>query len=128
MTATLMGTALLLLAMVNAFLALEALTGERHGSKYLVWHRRIGRLFVIVFVGIFFLMLPRAAFFRDMPVSALMHSLSGFALLPLILSKILVARRYRFYSGALPSLGFLIVFFCYVTMVMSGVLVTLFKA
>lgn len=127
MTSILVGTALLVMAIVNAFLMLEALAAKHQGSTFFVWHRRLGAIFVIVFLGIFFLMLPRAAFLRDMPVSALTHALAGLALLPLVLCKLLVARRYRLYKAALPSLGFLIVFFCYITMAMSGVLVMLFK-
>ncbi|MDQ1240000.1 MAG: hypothetical protein QG577_2186 [Thermodesulfobacteriota bacterium] len=119
--------ALLIMGTINTVLMLETMGRKRQGPGYFSAHRWLGRAFAVVFLGVFIFMLPRAAFLNDMPVSALVHALSGLTLLPLVLCKVLLARRYRLFHETLPSFGFLIVFFCYTTIIMSGILVTLFR-
>jgi len=121
------GIALLVMGTINAVLMLETIGRKRQGPGYFSAHRWLGRAFALVFLGMFIFMLPRAAFLNDMPVPTLVHTLSGLTLLPLVLCKVLLAKRYRLFHATLLSFGFLIVFFCYTAIIMSGVLVTLFR-
>gem|GEM_PF-2053540 len=121
------GTALLSVASVNGFLMLETTGRKPTGEGFRRAHKWLGWLYVVLFAFLFIAMFPRVSFLEGMHPATLCHVVSGFSLLPLLLVKILVARRYRLLYASLSTLGFLVLYFTYMTVVTSGFYIVFFK-
>ena len=95
-----------LTGIVNSIVMFEVL-GRKRGSSFLKsLHRWLGLFFTGIFTALFIYMLPRLAFFANVPVNYLFHGLIAVTVFVLLLAKLCVVRRYRAYTGLLPSLGF----------------------
>jgi glycine betaine catabolism B len=74
-------------------------------------HRLGGYLFLALFSVLFAYMNFRVlGLKRGLPVAITLHSSLAFLLVPLLLAKVLIARHYKHYSGALLALGLAIFF------------------
>ena len=95
-----------LTGIVNSIVMFEVL-GRKRGSSFLKsLHRWLGLFFTGIFTALFIYMLPRLAFFANVPVNYLFHGLIAVTVFVLLLAKLCVVRRYKSYTGSLPSLGF----------------------
>jgi len=101
-----LGIALLLVATVNSFVMFEALGRKKGSQKLRSLHRVLGWIYVAGLALFFVYMFPRSAGFGKFTPQAMFHAYTGLALVMLAAAKVLVAKRYRAYAGALPSLGF----------------------
>jgi hypothetical protein len=120
------GLILLVLAVVNPILINEHLKMRRADGFFLKFHAIVGWVFVLGFLGLFTYMVPRLGYIKDLPFFAVLHVYSGLIGLPLVLAKVLVARRYKNQSRSLPALGLMILVATLLTIVLSsGVAVSL---
>jgi hypothetical protein len=117
---SIVGVGLLVVGVVNAILMFEVLGGPKGAKSLREVHRWLGWIFVVVFVLFFIFMLPRAAHFGSFPVFAVLHAFVGMTLLPIVVAKPLVARRYKTYMGSMPELGFIILVGTFVLIMLSG--------
>ena len=98
-----LGLVLLLIATVNSTAMFEVL-GRRTGSKKLrSLHRVLGWVYLAGLAGFFAYMFPRGAEFDKFAPQAMFHAYTGLALVMLAAAKVLVARRYKAYAGALAT-------------------------
>lgn len=97
------------IAGTNSWLMLRASRsspGANSRTRLLRLHRLGGYLFIALFAVMFFYMNLRVlGVKRGLPIGITLHSALAFLLLPLLLLKVLIARYYRQYSGALLALG-----------------------
>lgn len=100
------GLTLILLAIVNAALMFETLSRRGGNDGLRTLHVWFGRIFVLMVVALFIYMIPRISNIHHFSPYATAHAVLGLALLPLAVWKLLIARRYKSYKGALPALGF----------------------
>jgi hypothetical protein len=100
------GFVLVTAAAVNTVLMCETLGRRGAPGSFRVIHRWLGWVIVAGFVGFLIYMLPRAANFTAIYPHDIIHASLGFALLPAMVGKVLVVRRYKSYMGGLPTLGF----------------------
>jgi hypothetical protein len=103
-----LGVILMLIGIVNPILMYELLGRRAKSPSFRRVHRWLGWVFVAGFFGLFAYMLPRIAGLEKFPVFALLHAVVGLALVPFVMAKVLVARRYTAYASSMPWLGFLI--------------------
>ncbi len=122
-----MGTGLLAIAGINGLLMLETTGRKPTRGGFRRAHKWLGRLYVVVFAFLFIAMIPRVAFFEGMPPAALCHVISGLTLLPFVIAKILVRMRYKLLHASLPTLGFMVIYVTYMTIMTSGFYVVFFK-
>lgn len=81
-------------------------------ARLLRLHRLGGYFFLTLFSVMFVYMNLRVLGIKgSLPVAITIHSALAFLLLPLLLVKVLIARHYKHYSGALLALGLAIFFF-----------------
>src|SRR5580658_6417548 len=105
------GTAFVTLAAANVVVMLEASRPSRKvttRSRLIALHRVAGYLFVIVFCIMAYSMSQRLAgsgITGDLPTYLVLHIVLVFALVPLLLLKILIARRYTQSHSSLKALG-----------------------
>jgi len=97
----------LLLGAFAAAVAMFEVLGRRSGSKKLrSLHRVLGWVYVAGLAAFFIFMFPRGAELGKFSPQAMFHAYTALALVLLAAAKVLVARRYKAYAGALPTLGF----------------------
>jgi len=90
----------------NVWSMLRASRRSQRPSSLLRLHRFGGYLFITLFCVMFFYMNLRVLGVRHgLPIATTVHSSLAFLLVPLLLVKVLVARHYKQYSGALLALG-----------------------
>ncbi len=102
------GILLVILGIANVILMLESLGRKGGWDKFRILHRWTGRIFILIFIGMFALMLPRMQFFTNFPSYMLFHTLLAFALLPLVIGKYLLITRYKNYMGSAATLGVIV--------------------
>jgi len=118
--------ALVVIGIVNALVILEVL-GRKGGRNSLrATHRWLGFCFVILFTGLFVYMVPRIAFFENVPVNFLVHGFTAIVVFSLLIVKLIIVRRYKLYMGSLPSIGLYLVIGT-ILIAMSSAGVALFK-
>ena len=117
---------LVVIGAVNSFVILEVLgrKGGRNSLRSL--HRWLGLCFVVLFTGLFIYMIPRIAFFENVPVNFLVHGFTAIVVFSLLIVKLIVVRRYKLYMSSLPSIG-LYLMMGTILVVMSSAGVALFK-
>ena len=109
---------MLVLAAVNAWLMLEAFGGRTPPSasrRRATLHRWIGRAYVATYVVLLVSMVRMALTMQELGAVEAVHAALGLALLPLLLVKILIVRRYPPLQGALPLLGTAVLVLTFVT-------------
>ncbi|MGA8831472.1 MAG: DUF6529 family protein [Desulfomonilaceae bacterium] len=117
---------LAVLGIVNTLLIVEIL-GRRGGPQiFKTAHRWLGRLFMILFSAFFVYMIPRIAFFENIPVNFLIHGFLGMAVFVFLIIKLCVVLRYKGYMTALPLMG-LYIMLGTILIVMSSAGLELFK-
>ncbi len=118
---------LAIVGIINTIIILEVL-GRRGGAPEILKsaHRWLGRLFMAMFTAFFIYMVPRIAFFENIPVNFLIHGFLGMTVFILLIIKFCVVRRYKGYMTALPSIGVYIMLGS-VLIVMSSAGVEIFK-
>jgi hypothetical protein len=117
---------LVIIGIVNTLVILEVL-GRKGGRNSLrVLHRWLGFCFVILFTGLFVYMVPRIAFFENIPVNFLVHGFTAIVVFSLLIVKLIIVRRYKLYMGSLPSIG-LYLMIGTILIAMSSAGVALFK-
>ncbi len=117
---SILGVVLLVIGVVNTVLMFEVLGGPKGAKRLREIHRWVGWIFVVAFVLFFVFMLPRAAHLGSFPLFAVLHAFVGMTLLPIVIAKTLVARRYKSYMGYMPQLGFIILVGTFVIIMLSG--------
>ncbi len=111
---------------VNAVIMFEVL-GRKRGSDFLrSLHRWLGLFFTGIFTTLFIYMLPRLAFFANVPVNYVLHGLVAVVVFVVLLAKFFVVRRYKVYAVSLPALGFYVTLGTILVVLTSAVL-ELFK-
>lgn len=117
---------LVVIGAVNTLVILEVLgrKGGRNSLRSL--HRWLGLCFVVLFTGLFIYMVPRIAFFENVPVNFLVHGFTAIVVFSLLIVKLIVVRRYKLYMSSLPSIG-LYLMIGTILIAMSSVGVALFK-
>lgn len=104
-----LGILFVAIAGTNSWLMLRASRsspGANSRTRLLRLHRLGGYLFIALFSVMFFYMNLRVlGVKRGLPIGITLHSALAFLLLPLLLVKVLIARYYRQYSGALLAIG-----------------------
>lgn len=100
------GIVLVVAAAANIALMFEVLGRRGAPGSFRSAHRCLGRLIVAAFIGFLVYMLPRAAYFTAIYPHDIIHAALAFGLLPAMVGKVLVVRRYKSYMGSLPTLGF----------------------
>lgn len=103
---------------VTVFIMLE-MTGRRGDtSNRQLWlhaHKTLGYLFLVIFVVMLFLMIQKASGFQEEPAPrTVVHITLALALIPLVLIKIMIARRYPQHGRKMPMLGVVILTFAFV--------------
>jgi ferredoxin-NADP reductase len=99
----LLGISLAAIAGANVWLMLGT-AGNRPRQVRL--HRLGGYLFAALFCVTFFYMNQKVSgVTRGLPITIVIHSALAFLLVPLLVLKIVIARRYKHHSGALLALG-----------------------
>jgi hypothetical protein len=117
---------LVVIGIVNILVILEVL-GRKGGKNSLrALHRWLGFCFVILFTGLFAYMVPRIAFFENIPVNFLVHGFTAIVVFSLLIVKLIIVRRYKLYMGSLPSIG-LYLMIGTILIAMSSAGVALFK-
>lgn len=101
-----LGIVLLLVAIVTAVAMFEVLGRRSASQKFRSLHRVLGWVYLVGLAGFFAYMFPRGAEFGKFVPQAMFHAYTALALVVLAAGKVLVARRYKAYAGALPTLGF----------------------
>ncbi len=122
-----LGTGLLAIAAINGLLMLETIGVKRASGGFRRAHKWLGRFYVVVFAFLFVAMFPRIAYLQGMPPAALCHLISGLTLLPFVVAKVLAGMRYKLLHASLPTLGFMVIYFTYMTIMTSGFCVVFFK-
>jgi len=122
-----MGTGLLAIAAINGLLMLETIGRKPTRGGFRRAHKWLGRLYVVVFAFLFMAMFPRIAYLEGMPPTTLCHLISGLSLLPFVVAKVLAGMRYKQLHASLPTLGFMVIYFTYMTILTSGFYVVFFK-
>ena len=107
------GTALLVIASLNGILMLETIGRKPKNQGFRRTHKWLGWLYAVLFALLFIAMFPRVSFLEGMAAANLWHVMSGFALLPFVVVKIIVARRYKLLYPSLQTLGFGVIYFTY---------------
>ena len=99
----LLGISLVAIAGVNVWLMLRT-AGNR--ARQIRAHRLGGYLFAALFCVTFFYMNQRVSgVTKGLPITIVIHGALAFLLVPLLVLKIVIARRYKHHSGALLALG-----------------------
>ena len=105
----LLGTLFVAIAGTNVWSMLRATRPSQSSDSracLLRLHRLGGYLFLALFSVMFFYMNLRVLGVRHgLPIAITVHSALAFLLVPLLLVKVLIARHYKQYSGALLALG-----------------------
>ena len=115
------GLVLLVLAIIGTIAICEVL-GRKVGSNNLrAIHRWTGRLFIVIALGLFVYMFPRAAHLGQFPTFAVFHAVAGIILVPLIIAKYLIVVRYKSYMSSLPTVGFSILLITFVVIYLSSI-------
>src|SRR6202453_4395736 len=105
------GIAFVILAAANVVVMLEASRPSRNAttrSRLIALHRVGGYLFVILFCIMVYSMSQRltgSGITGDLPAYLMLHIVLVFVLVPLVLLKILIARRYKQSHSSLKALG-----------------------
>jgi uncharacterized membrane protein len=105
------GIAFVTLAAANVVVMLEAPRPSRKvttRNRLIALHRVVGYLFVILFCIMAYSMSQRltgSGMTGDLPTYLVLHIVSVFVLVPLLLLKILIARRYKQSHSSLKALG-----------------------
>src|ERR1700692_2896081 len=105
------GVAFVTLAAINVVVMLEASHPSRNGTartRLIALHRGGGYLFVISFCIMAYIMSQRLAgsgLTSHLPTHLVLHIVLVFVLGPLLLLKILIARRYKHSHSSLKALG-----------------------
>jgi hypothetical protein len=114
------GLVLLVLGIIATIAICEVL-GRKGGSNNLrAIHRWTGRLFMVIALGLFVYMFPRAAHLSQFPTHAVFHAVAGMILVPLIIAKYLIVVRYKSYMNSLPVYGFSILLITFVVIYLSS--------
>ena len=109
---------MLVLGTVNAWLMLEAFGGRTPkdaSRRRAALHRWFGRTYGVMYVVLLVSMLAMAVGRAELNAVEAVHAALGLGLLPLLVVKILIARRYPPLQGALPLLGSALLVFTFVT-------------
>ncbi len=120
------GVAFVALAAVSVLTMFEASRPARAPqtrSRLLVAHRVAGYLFVIVLLVMVWTMLPRLAGTdsSELPSSIVVHVTCVLALVPMLVSKITIARRYKHSHSLLAPLGLAILTISFVIVAVPAV-------
>ena len=105
------GVAFVTLAAINVVVMLEASHPSRNGTtraRLIALHRASGYLFVIFFCIMAYIMSQRLAgsgLTSHLPTHLVLHIVLALVLVPLLLLKILIARRYKHSHSLLKALG-----------------------
>src|SRR6202051_5285732 len=105
------GVAFATLAAINVVMMLEASHPSRNGTtrtRLIALHRAGGYLFVIFFGIMAYIMSQRLAgsgLTSHLPTHLVLHIVLALVLVPLLLLKILIARRYKHSHSSLKALG-----------------------
>src|ERR1700686_2521352 len=105
------GVAFVALAAINVVVMLEASHPSRNGTtrtRLIALHRAGGYLFVIFFCIMAYIMSQRLAgsgLTSHLPTHLVLHIMLALVLVPLLLLKILIARRYKHSHSLLKALG-----------------------
>ena len=105
------GVAFVALAAINVVVMLEASHPSRNGTtrtRLIALHRAGGYLFVIFFCIMAYIMSQRLAgsgLTSHLPTHLVLHIVLALVLVPLLLLKILIARRYKHSHSLLKALG-----------------------
>lgn len=107
-----------ILAIATVFIMLE-ITGRTggHGDKkrWIYTHKTLGYLFLVLFMVMLSLMIPKAAGIQEELSSRIVvHIALALALIILVIVKMMIARRYPRHSSKLPLLGVIILTFSFV--------------
>src|SRR6202789_3194454 len=111
MSHTFTGIAFVILAATNVVVMLEITRPSRRAtsrSRLIALHRVSGYLFVILFCIMAYSMSQRltgSGITGDLPAYLVLHIVLVFVLVPLLLLKILIARRYKQSHSSLKALG-----------------------
>lgn len=115
-----LGVSLAGLGIVNTLLMFETLGRRGAPGSLRSLHRWLGRIFVFVAVAQFVYMVPRIGHIGQFSFSQTFHAVLGLTLLPMIVWKILIVRRYKSYMGILPALGFTIMVVTFVAIALTA--------
>ncbi len=113
---------MLAIAGINAWLMLESFGGrtpKTASRRRAALHRWLGRTYLAVYVLLLVSMVRMALERDDLSAVEAIHGALGLALLPLLLVKILIVRRYPPLQGSLPLLGSLVLVLTFVTVAMG---------
>ncbi len=113
------GVSLTGLGIVNTLLMFETLGRRGAPGSLRPLHKWIGWTFVFVAVALFIYMIPRISHISRFPSSTTFHAVLGLALLPMVIWKVLIVRRYKSYMGILPALGFTIMVITFVAVILT---------
>lgn len=113
-TSVSLGILFVAIAGTNVWLMLRASStpqSPKGRARLLRLHRLGGYLFLALFSAMFFYMNLRVLGVKQgLPIGITLHSALAFLLVPLLLTKVLIARHYKKHSGALLALGLAIFF------------------
>ena len=115
-----LGIVLFLIGTANTVIMFEVLGRKGTPGSFRSLHRRLGNVFALGVIGFFIYMFPRAAHFGSFNPIQTVHAVLGTALVPLIVAKFLVARRYKAYWGAFPELGFIMSVVTFIVILLSS--------
>lgn len=111
---------LAIVGVVNTLLMFEVL-GRRHPSQtFRSLHKWLGWIFIAVTAVFFIFMIPKISHAQAFGPSTAFHAVFGLTLLPLIVWKPLIVRRYKAYMGILPVLGFTIMVVAFLVVALTA--------
>ena len=115
-----LGVSLTALGIVNTLLMFETLGRRGAPGSLRALHGWLGRIFVFVAVALFVYMIPRIGHIGQFSLSETFHAVLALALLPMIVWKVLIVRRYKSYMGILLALGFTIMVITFVAVALTA--------
>ncbi len=115
-----LGIVLFLIGTANAVIMFEVLGRKGAPAGFRSLHRWLGRVFALGVIGFFIYMFPRAAHFGSFNAAQVCHAVLGTALVPLVVAKFLVARRYKAYWSSFPELGFVMLVVTFIAIVLTS--------